>query len=1466
MTSEHDSDDAPELDLSEFPFDDTPLTAPGGLDEAIGPDQHGPDRWQLNRAGIINVYQYENEVLHFSGGRLLLRGVNGSGKSTAMNMLLPFLLTARQRGIDAAAEQTSILASWMLSGRDEPQPVGYLWIEFRRGDEYFVCGAGIRASQSTRRVTTWWFITDRRPGIDLALVERNAPLSVDALRNAVGSDAVFLDDRRRDYRQTIARRLFGGADLDQHLRLLNIVRSPRVGDRVDQDVPQYLVDALPALSEQAVAEAARPLEDLDQHRDNVAGLEATVEALDGIATVYRRYAVAELHRFAAEGQVLVDTARSHQRDETRLERRARQAGDRAEQAKTEIERLESDRARLSTEIDALKSSDAYVEGRQLEDLRSLVTNLSAQLTRLQRHHDALAGRAVTDRQAVARAEAGADHEAGALSDDLVTLAAMAAEVHLAARPPSVAPIERTALTGPSGGGGSGAEAAGSDTPIAEPNQTFDQEPIRRGLAAVQGSTQVRAGEVAEVKKLLAAVDEALVRLTAAEADRGHRLDDVEDAGQAFSTARTALREAGTTWDQSVVEWARGAWPMLAETDVPAVAVNTLVSTAVDDPTAGADGDAKHGRSDHTGTDAPTAGPEGGGDRPGAGPDPDPGNDVPLGDRPALRQVLAEESGRLVLHRQRLLARVEVIETDAASEVARTATIVEDLAARSEPDPPSLWWQQDRSHSLADLIDFAPDVNPEDQAGLEAALEASGLLAASVVTAGDPATGVQQPGLRLETGELVLVPSTDAEAGHGGEARALSRLVTVVVPEGSDVDPSHVSLVLDSISTDFNGSSPTVAAVDGSFRVGALNGRHGKDRAEHIGVTARRAALERLRAEAAVALAEAEAALGAARGRRAAAEAGLTEAAALNERLPSLDPVDRAQVRSEQAEDHLNSARVKLAESEREVASADQVHAEWANERDRVANTHQLPGDAEGLRLTETTLAEINHSCRHAQQRAQSLVQSSSQWINTVERWQEGVAELTTAQAELTRGRDDHQQQASKLATLEDTTGLPYQEVLASITMAESELTLVVDGVAPARAERESAINEQAQARAEATNALSRRRASEAAGVRGLERLGQALAVPGLVAAIVDDEDDGTSTVLAPPDISVDGLGHVVDQLLALLPPADPNDAGADGVRRSLRARRDSLGAGWDAEDRQPDPSLPLSIQVNGPQGKMVLVNALSSSRHSLAGLAALLTQKQDQALRQLLQGLVAREVAEKLDGALRLVAGMNDRLTGVTTAHGIGVELRWRRAAELDQATVRMVELLAKLPDLRTIDEDAELQQSLSARLSEARRAQPDASYQHLIAEVLDYRQWYDMAVLVRRGDDATPTKLNRRTALSEGEKKLVTYLPLFAAVAASCDALAGYQEGVPRFVMLDDAFAKVSEDNHAALFGLLVKLDLDVIATSERLWGTHASVPQLAITEVIRDAELGAILLEHSHWDGVNLTRSGSSGIGIGQ
>jgi len=189
-------------------------------------------RWRPSRAGILNVYQYEDETLHFADGRLLLRGVNGSSKSTAMNMLLPFLLEADTRKIDAAGEQTGVLRSWMLADTDETQRTGYLWIEFARADpsapggvRHHTVGCGIRANRSTDRVTPWWFSTPRRPRIDFSLTAQRIPLAIDALRAELGTDAVFTTPA--DYRAEISRRFFGGADPSGYLALLHQVRNPR---------------------------------------------------------------------------------------------------------------------------------------------------------------------------------------------------------------------------------------------------------------------------------------------------------------------------------------------------------------------------------------------------------------------------------------------------------------------------------------------------------------------------------------------------------------------------------------------------------------------------------------------------------------------------------------------------------------------------------------------------------------------------------------------------------------------------------------------------------------------------------------------------------------------------------------------------------------------------------------------------------------------------------------------------------------------------------------------------------------------------------------------------------------------------------------------------------------------------------------------------------------------------------------
>jgi hypothetical protein len=474
-------------------------------------------------------------------------------------------------------------------------------------------------------------------------------------------------------------------------------------------------------------------------------------------------------------------------------------------------------------------------------------------------------------------------------------------------------------------------------------------------------------------------------------------------------------------------------------------------------------------------------------------------------------------------------------------------------------------------------------------------------------------------------------------------------------------------------------------------------------------------------------------------------------------------------------------------------------------------------------------------------------------------WQRTRADQQTGEKRLEEVSQELSLTRTRLATLEQSIGAEYARIVADLQTSQEALERAREKLTQAEDDQQSARDEVVATRERHRVATTECEQSEQECLRVLPRLQRTLAVPGLVPAAIGMPESEQRAEPAPlsafsfpsVDAHPDGARRLAEAVRARVPAPDAPPTTAEGVRQSLRGRRDALGAGWDAEDHQPDPALPLRIDVTGPIApQLPLPEACDTVERQLRHMQGLLSAKQDQALRNLLQGLVAREVADKLHAARELIGRMNDRLAAITTTHGIGVSLRWRQRDDLDPGLASTVALLAKPPDLRTTDEDGVLSRSLGERIEEARRDDPEIPYRELIARVLDYRSWHRMGLMLhRRG--RTEERLSRRTALSEGEKKIVSYLPLFAAVAASCDALAANAPDAPRFVLLDDAFAKVSEDNHAKLFGLLVELDLDFIATSERLWGTHDSVPALAITEVIRDAELGTIVLEHSRWDG---------------
>src|SRR5215211_4483902 len=86
-------------------FDMDELRPPAGHPERFG------SRWRLVAAGLSDVWRYGDLALPADSGRLLLRGPNGTGKTTALEALWPYLLDLNARQLSAGKARTTSLRS-----------------------------------------------------------------------------------------------------------------------------------------------------------------------------------------------------------------------------------------------------------------------------------------------------------------------------------------------------------------------------------------------------------------------------------------------------------------------------------------------------------------------------------------------------------------------------------------------------------------------------------------------------------------------------------------------------------------------------------------------------------------------------------------------------------------------------------------------------------------------------------------------------------------------------------------------------------------------------------------------------------------------------------------------------------------------------------------------------------------------------------------------------------------------------------------------------------------------------------------------------------------------------------------------------------------------------------------------------------------------------------------------------------
>jgi hypothetical protein len=364
------------LEKSMTPTWPEPITPPAGNAARFG------SRWRLVGAGLSNVWRFGDLELLAPSGRLLLRGPNGTGKTTALEALWPFLLDLNATRLAAGKSRNTQLSSLMREAAEGRRRVGYVWLSLASPVEESVVSYGVRLSFSEGgaplvRVTP--FTAPGRPLKELALWgPSRATLSREQFAEEVARLGGTTFDDPDDYVRDLGTRIFASDARDLRLLAERIrqVRNPALlGDLSPRDAADALRASLPGVAEDIIEATGEALAESDSTRKAFEDDRAAAAALDTFARVWTGHAVdvsATYHRRASEA---VQRGQEAARAVKRAEAEHREKAKEAEEASADEQQLVRHHEDADSRRRAIELSAEYQAAGRLADLARSVDSL-----------------------------------------------------------------------------------------------------------------------------------------------------------------------------------------------------------------------------------------------------------------------------------------------------------------------------------------------------------------------------------------------------------------------------------------------------------------------------------------------------------------------------------------------------------------------------------------------------------------------------------------------------------------------------------------------------------------------------------------------------------------------------------------------------------------------------------------------------------------------------------------------------------------------------------------------------------------------------------------------------------------------------------------------------------------------------------------------------------------------------------
>ncbi|MFE9993000.1 TIGR02680 family protein [Streptomyces sp. NPDC005381] len=1375
-------------------------------------------RFKPTRAGVIGLWDYIDEEFVFADGRLVLRGHNGSGKTKALEVLFPLVLDGvlDARRLDPFSGEERTMKSNLLYKKQE-SAYGYVWMEFARTApdgkviEAVTAGIGMRVTKAMPSPARFYFVTDGRMGLDFGLLDdASRPLRGKALEKLLGEDATY--ETAEAYRDAIDDRLFG-LGRERYSQLINLLlqlRRPLLAKDLDPvKVSDTLTAGLRPVDEDLIKQAARDFE-------NLAEIQALLNALVGADTAVQNFLREYTSYLQVHARDRVDQVKERTQataDECakilQAAEERRTADGQLAEARQRRDTGERQRKEIGTRLATLRNHDAVTQQKDLDELRDRVRDENQGIKDSDRLLNGAWGHLATLK--------GEAEKVGERCEKLNAAASRHTRDLLDAARRSGILLEEDALN---------FDAAFQTHVVGYTTaRETELEDVRHHLTAVE---QAMEGQGREQKR----VDIAAAELTETEQKSAAAADQLSQA----------RAEAAQDLDQVVARWTGdGEVAVLCPADrAPLLAA----LAAAGEPAA-----------------------------------------TPLSE--VFRSLTDQR-------RTAALTRVETLKRkyDDISDALHKTRSERDRVAAEEDEAPPLSDLRPANREgrpgapLWQLVRFADHIPDDHAAAVEGALYAAGLLTAWL----HPDSEATDQALRDKVADAYLRPLPVTQRPTG------STLADVLVVEDQEhVSPEGVQAVLASIGVadeaptadrDIDTDSAPCITVGSHFSLGVQVGAHPKEQPEYIGATARAARRgERLsRLDGAITVLEAQ--LTDAEVQRQDAQEVFDGFDRARCQLPSTQMIDEAARDVAVIAGNLAGARRRLEKARKDLDGA----VARAHEKKRLlrqaATAARLPTTREELKGVAQAVTDFGAAgkelavCRQQIDEAEKDLAGRKEII-------EGQAQTYAEEAEQLQTRKDaFAVLEERLRTRQETLEAPLREILQKIKVAEGQL---------AEAEKVHRhavkdVEEQRDRLMKAKNTLEFVGDVLTTAVREQVRTTLTLepyARPDLLGLL----DTVVDTVWVPREVWP-SAEETVRRLMDMLTAHDTSVTGIEAARSAVPATVISLVDALDeaTQGRRITESLlktattKISTAITTLEGALlgseqgylfeweqagdIILARVTDSEgpapvadfgrrlaEQLADQRVLLEDKERTVLEDgLLTGLV-EQIHSRTTAARDLVRNMDADTRARPMSSGTTVGIHWVASDSLTDSQKAVSKLLEKNASGLAPASLAELRSHLRSQIRTKAAADKKQSYQHVIAEVLDYRSWRKFELRLfrpgmseeerKKGEVLTKAK---HSVMSGGEKSASIHLPLFAAAHAQYSSA---YPTCPRLIALDEAFAGIDEKYRPDLLALTAKFDLDLFMTGYDLWITYPDVPQISHYDMKHDEASHTVSAMLLVWDG---------------